>query len=743
MQRIPSDAIKGQRQAAGGSGPRFEVVFLQRSPFSSVSCLALFRSNSRTMVTRMKPTSLLPGLLLVAVGAPTLRADEGMWTFHNPPVKKLKAEYNFDLEPKWLDHVRLSSVRLNSGGSGSFVSPNGLVLTNHHVASDSVQKLSSQAADLIHNGFHAKTLGEELKCPDLELNVLVAMTDVTAQVKAAVGSEGDPEKAAKAKRAAISKIEGDARQASGLRGDVVTLYRGGEYWLYQYKQYTDVRLVFAPEVEVGFFGGDPDNFTYPRYNLDYALFRVYENGNPAATPNYLKWKVDGLQEGDLVFTSGHPGSTERLRTYSQVEYLRDVARPRSLHILGRLADALNAYGSQGEEQRRQASDPLFGIENSRKAYSGVLSGLRDPELMARKKKAEDDLRAAIAGNPELAKKVGDAFAAIEHIQTENAPFDEQRAYRRVLGTLAEHAIGIVRYVEETAKPNAERLPAFRDSSLDSTRLDLFSPAPIYAGLEEAMLRAGIELAMERLGPDDAFVQAVLHGESAATAAHKLVMGTKLADPAVRKTLVDGGKDAIAKSDDPMIRLATVIDPMLRELIKKNESAQAALADAAGRIAQARFEIYGNSVYPDATFTLRLAYGTVKGYPEDTTLVPWKTTFYGLYERYHAFDGRAPFSLPKRYLEREKALKLDTPLNFVHTCDITGGNSGSPTLDREGNLVGLVFDGNIQSLPNDLIYVNDADRALSVHCASIIESLRVVYGADAIVEELMHGKLAGG
>lgn len=681
-------------------------------------------------------------ILAASLLAGSAFADEGMWTFHNPPVQQLKNAYGFELTQEWLDHVRLSSVRLNSGGSGSFVSPHGLVLTNHHVASDSIHKLSSETADLIANGFHAKTPGDELKCQDLELNVLIAMTDVTEQVKSAVKEGMSGEASAAAKRAATSRIEEEARKKTGNRSNVVALYRGGEYWLYQYKQYTDVRLVFAPEVAIGFFGGDPDNFTYPRYNLDFALFRVYEDGKPAATPHFLKWNNNGVQENDLVFTSGHPGSTERLRTYVQVEYLRDVARPRSLKILGRMSDALNAYGASGDEQQRQAADHLFGIENSRKAYTGQFEGLQDPALMARKKAAEDELRAKIAADPKLQAAVGDAFEVLERVQRENATYDHQRAFKKLQGTVAGHAVGIVRLVEEITKPNAERLPQFRDSSLDSTKLSLFSTAPLYPGLEAVLLKTGLELAVENLGADDAFVLAVLGGKSPAAAAEEWVTGTKLFDPEFRKALVDGGKDAVEKSDDPLIVLARKLDPMLRALVKQQEESSAVIADAAGKIAQARFDVYGNSVYPDATFTLRLAYGTAKGYAEDTTMVPWKTTFFGLFERHAAFDGKAPFSLPARYLERRSAVDLSVPVNFVHSCDITGGNSGSPTLNRAGEIVGLVFDGNIQSLPNDLIYGNGADRAVSVHCAGIVEALKNIYGANEIVAEL-EGKGASG
>jgi hypothetical protein len=672
--------------------------------------------------------------LVVALLAPASFGDEGMWTFHNPPVAQLRQQYGFELTEAWLEHVRLSSVRLNSGGSGSFVSPRGLVLTNHHVASDAIHKLSTEGRDLIRDGYHATSEAEELRCQDLELNVLVAMSDVTAQVKAA-GEGKSPDEAALARRAEIGRLEKEAREATNLRSDVVTLYRGGEYWLYQFKQYTDVRLVFAPEVAIGFFGGDPDNFTYPRFNLDFAFFRVYEDGKPAATPHHLKWSVEGLAEGDLVFTSGHPGSTQRLLTQAQIDYLREVSKPRVLDLLGRMSAALNRYGALGEEERRQAADDLFGIENSRKANTGQLEGLRDPALTERKAREEKALREAIAADPALQATVGDAFDVIEKTQREIAALDAERVYRRLRGKLAGHASSIVQLVAEVEKPNGERLPAYRDSSLDSTKLSLFSTAPVYSGLEEVLLRTGLELAAENLGADDAFVQAALGGESPAAAAKRMIGGTKLGDPAFRQQLVAGGKDAVASSEDPLIRVAIALDPMWRDAQRRGEALGTVIADAAGRISQARFQLYGTSVYPDATFTLRLAYGTAKGYSEDTTLVPWKTTFYGLFERNAAFDGKQPFALPKRYLERISKIELATPLNFVHTCDITGGNSGSPTLNRNGEIVGLVFDGNIQSLPNDLIYGNSADRAVSVHCAGILEALASIYDADALVAEL--------
>ncbi len=675
--------------------------------------------------------------LFLLAPAPAL-ADEGMWTFHSPPKKLLKEKYGFDLSDAWLEQVRLASVRFNSGGSGCFVSPNGLAITNHHVGLDSIHKLSTPEHDYVRDGFYARTQAEELKCQDLELNVLVAVTDVSERVKGAVEKDATPEEAVKQRRAAIGTIEKEAFDASGLRSDVVTLYRGGEYWLYQYRQYKDVRLVFAPEGQIGFFGGDPDNFTYPRFNLDFSVFRVYEDDKPAATPHYLHFSPGGVAEGDLLFVSGNPGSTNRLQTFTQIEYLRDKTRPRALATIAHLGAALREYAARGAEEERQSKDLLFSLENSRKAYAGELKGLLDEGLMLRKAEEEAALRDEVVQRPELAAEIGGAWDEIAEAQALIAEQDDRYYYARMRSDLAGKALTIVRYVAEVEKPNGERLPEFRDSNLDNLKFSLFSEAPIYLGLDETMLRSGLELAAQNLPADDPFLTLALGEKEPAALARALVSGTELEKVETRKQLVEGGGAAVAASQDPLIVLARTIDPLLREMQERAEELGFRITQAQEKIARARFAVYGNSVYPDATFTLRLAFGVAKGYEEGTTLVPWKTNFYGLYGRCRAFDNKAPFDLPPRYLEREARIDLSTPIDFVSTCDITGGNSGSPTINRKGELVGLIFDGNIQGLPNAFVFADQADRAISVHVAGILEALVKVYDAGPLAAELLGG-----
>ena len=528
--------------------------------------------------------TLASTLLVSSLLAFPALADEGMWTFHNPPKKQLQETYGFELKEPWLEHVRLSSVRFNSGGSGSFASPNGLVLTNHHVGFDSIYKLSTKERDFIKEGFYARTRQEELRCPDLELNVLVGMKNVTDRVLSAVDDGMSPEEALQRRRAESGKIEQEAREESGLRSNVVSLYRGGEYWLYQYEQYKDVRLVFAPEGEIGFFGGDPDNFTYPRFNLDFSLFRIYRDGEPVATPHYLHWNLDGVKEGDLVFVSGNPARTNRLQTLSQVEYLRDKSRPRSLETISHLSRALREYAALGEEQERQTKDMLFGMENSRKAYTGELEGLLNESLMNRKRQQETALREAVAARKELAAEVGDAWDVIREAQEKIAADSDRAYYSRLRGTLAGQALTMATYAEELQKPNSERQARFRDSSLDSLKFSLLSPAPVYLGMEEAMLRASLELAGRNLGPVDPFVAAALSGGKPVEVAKNLIANTRLHLPEFRKELLEGGPDAIAKSKDPLIALARKVQPITTMLREREEELASAITPAQSKIA---------------------------------------------------------------------------------------------------------------------------------------------------------------
>ncbi|MFN4258385.1 MAG: S46 family peptidase [Gemmataceae bacterium] len=682
----------------------------------------------------------LAALLLTAARG---KADEGMWLFNNPPLPYLEKKYGFKPSPKWLEHVQKSSVRFNNGGSGSFVSADGLVMTNHHVGSDCLHKLSDEKHDYYRDGFHAKTYSEEKQCHDLELNVLISMEDVTARVNAAVKPNLTPEQAAAARRAVIADIEKESTDQTGLRSDVVTLYQGGQYHLYRYQKYTDVRLVFAPEQAIAFFGGDPDNFEYPRYCLDVAFFRVYENGKPAQVEQYLKWSKKGAEDGELVFVSGHPGRTSRLDTVARLAYLRDHGFPYLLQRLYRWEVVLNAWSNRSEENARKAKDFLFSVQNSRKARLGGQAGLMDPELMARKIAHEQKLRQAVASNPELkdALSAWDRIAQAEHVYRDHirdlTVLERGAGFNSTLFGIARH---LVRAADERAKPNAERLPEYRDTSLPSLEQQLFSEEPLYDDFEIVKLADSLTWLAEQLGYEAELVRKVLAGKSPRARAAELIQGTKLKDVAERKRLYEGGRKALAASTDPMILLAQLVDPASRAVRKKVETeVDEVERQAYAQIAKAKYAVEGASTYPDATFTLRLAFGIVKGYEEDGKHVPFETTFAGLYERAKEHHDRPPFELPKLWLERKGQLDLQTPFNFVCTADIIGGNSGSPVINKDAEVVGLIFDGNIHSLVLDFMYTDTQARAVSVHSRGIIEALSKVYQADELVREIQTGR----
>ncbi len=688
---------------------------------------------------RMRRSSFPVLLLLIVFASSTPSvADEGMWTFDNPPLKQLKDRYGFTPAQQWLDHIRLSSVRFNDGGSGSFVSPNGLAITNHHVAFGQLQKLSNAQKDYVRDGFYARTQAEELKCTDLELNVLMSMENVTARVQGVVKPGMTEKQALDARKGERARIEKESLDSTHLRSDVVSLYAGGEYWLYRYKKYTDVRLVFAPEQQTAFFGGDPDNFTYPRYDLDFALLRAYENGRPAATKDYLRWNAKGAADGELVFVSGHPGGTERGLTLAQLETQRDLIYPERLARYKRQLQAVRAYAARGPEQARQAADMIFGLENTIKAFTGEYNGM-DKNLFDKKRTEEADLRAKVAGNPGWRRDYGDAWDAIAAATKRRRELFKLQQYRSISSgsELAGLARQIVVYVAEIKKPDSERLDGYHDSQLDELKFYLFSPAPIYPEFEEALLTQSLQDSLDQLGPNDSFVMAVLDGRQPAEVAAQTVRGTKLKDPAFRKSLVEGGAAALAASTDPMIVLARKADPYFRDLRKDyEESVESVLTSAGEKIAKARFAIFGKSIYPDATFTLRLTYGTVQGYPMNGTKAPSKTTFYGLYDRAASFDFKPPFNLMPRFIERKDKIDLPTPLNFVASLDIIGGNSGSPVINQNGEFVGIIFDGNIESLTGNFEYIEETNRAVAVHSAAIIEALRKVYDASPLADELI-------
>lgn len=686
----------------------------------------------------MKPLlAALTGALLLL---PFARAEEGMWTFDNPPKQQLKEKYNFTLTQEWLDHVRLSAVRLEDGGSGSFVSPNGLLLTNHHVARGQLQKNSTAERDYMKTGFIATTQAEEMKSPDLEVNVLVSMENVTQRVQDGLkGAKNTEEEFAKRKDI-LAAIERESLEKTGFRSDVVTLYQGGEYWLYRYKKYTDIRLVFAPEQQIAFFGGDPDNFTYPRWDLDMALFRVYENGQPIRTENYLKWNPKGAAPGELVFVVGHPGSTSRLDTLAQLETERDFYEPTTLKILKSRIGTLKKYAATSPEAARQAGGAIFSLENSQKVYTGRLKGLQDPALIAAKRKDEEAFKAKVNANPQSKAAYGKAWDQIAAAEKKAQTRHKERYYHSTDSTLAGIAQQIVRYVTEIKKPDGQRLDGYHESQLESLKLGLFSPAPIYPEMDIAKMTGMIEMELAEVGPNDPFMKVVLEGgKTPRQAAEALIRGSKLADVEFRKKLVEGGEAAVNASDDSMIVFTRKIEPMRRELIKWLEDNVQSVQQRAGeQLGKARFDAFGKTTYPDATFTLRLSYGKVDGFPMNGTIAPPFTTIYGLYDRNASFSNQPPFDLPQRWLDGRTKIELATPMNFVSTNDIIGGNSGSPVVNAAGEAVGLIFDGNIESLVGDFVYEGGSNRAVSVHTAAMTEALKKLYGGEKLVNELLTG-----
>lgn len=673
-------------------------------------------------------------------------ADEGMWTFDNLPLQTLKERYQFVPSAKWIEKVRLASLRFNDGGSGSFVSPQGLVLTNHHVALGQLQKVSTPERDYVKKGFYAHSQAEELKCPDLEINQLISMEDVTARVQAAIPANASEKEKNIKRKAEIARIEAESTKQTGLRSDVIELYNGGEYWLYRYKKYTDIRLVMAPELQAAQFGGDPDNFTYPRYALDFAFFRIYENGKPVHPTHYLKWSKKPLKENELVFVSGHPGATQRLDTVAQLAFYRDQALPRSLKYLDHLHQDLVHYAASGKEQARRAVSLIHRIENTIKAFKGMLAGLQDPKIMDQKKAAEKSLRDKVQANNKLNQLYGASWDKIAKAETELAARYKQYAYRRITASqapaspresiLTSLAGNIVRYVVEVEKPNDTRYEEFRDSALDSMRLQLLSDAPIYADLEEVRLATNLRESLHELGADDPFVKLALDGQSPEKVAKDLISQTKLADPTFRKQLLAGGRQAVEQSDDPLIVWARKLDPSIREMRKWYEDNIQSVETIEGtNIAKARFAIYGKTTYPDATFTLRLAFGKVLSYWENDVHVPYQTIFKGLFDRAAKFNYKPPYDLPVLVNEHKQGIDLNTPVNFVSTNDIIGGNSGSPVINKESELVGLIFDGNIQSLSWDYVFNDDIGRAVSVDTHAIEEVLRKVYGMHQLADEL--------
>jgi hypothetical protein len=675
--------------------------------------------------------------VLVPLASCLLVADEGIWLFNHFPKEAVKQKYGFDVTDNFLDQLRLGSVKFVGVASGSFVSPKGLLFTNHHVASECIQQLSTREHDYMRDGFYAAAESEERRCPDLEADVLVSMEDVTAKVQEGVPAAAASAEAGRARRANMARIEKDCSTGSDVRCEVVTLYSGGQYSLYRYKKYTDIRLVFAPEDGIASFGGDPDNFTYPRYCLDMTFFRAYENGRPADTPHYLRWSKEGVKQGELVFVPGNPSTTGRLNTVAQLEFFRDVSYPLVHARLDSLVKTLLAYSARNAENKRVAVDNLLSQQNSLKAYTGFLTGLRDPRLMELKRREEAELRAAVSRDSKLAAAYGSAWDELAAAYKEYAEFYkpywllESAAGRG--SDLFRIARDVVRLAEERPKPNDQRLREYRDSALPGLEESLYASIPITDSMEIAVLRDYLSFLRTSLGAGDPTVTSLLGGRSPESAARQYVATSKLKDIAERKRLA-ASAEAVQSSQDGMVRLALLLDGRARQLRKRYEDRVESVVNGAGaKVALARFAVKGASEYPDATFTLRLSYGPVKGYRSAGGKdIAYATDFEGLYKR---ATGKDPFRLPPRWVQARSKLNLGTPFNFVSTADTHGGNSGSPTVNTRGEVVGILFDGNIESLPDRFLYTEERARSVHVAVQGIVEALRKVYGADRLLNEL--------
>ena len=670
--------------------------------------------------------ALLRVIVLLGALVPAA-ADEGLWLFNEFPKDLVRQRYGFAVTDAWLDHFRLSCV--NMGGSASFVSADGLIVTNHHVGAGAIHALSTAERDLMKHGFLARTRAEELRCPGLEVKVLQAIEDVTARVLAAEKPGMDAVEAGRARSTVISALEKEASASSGLSCRVVTLYAGGIFHLYKYRTFGDVRLVFAPEQPITFFGGDPDNYGYPRYCLDVAFFRIYEDGKPYRTPHHLKWNTSGLREGELVFAAGNPQATSRLLTMSQLEFLRDASYPFIIDNYVGQRDRFTEFGKTGDEETRVAGRNLWGALNEIKCFRGQMTGLTDAALMKSKGEQEAATRAAVERDPALRALVDGAWDEIAEARREYAGFYEaHELFANGLGFDTAYfriARALVRAASGEANPDGEAL------------LRRLYARPIDPGFEKAKLAESLtRLSAECAGLVE--TRWILGGASPEEAAAKLLAGTALGDPKAARALLEGGRQALGLSGDTMVKLALLVDPLSLALESRFEDrVRAVEVRNGGLIARAVFALRGTSIPPDATSTLRISFGKVAGYVEDDgTKVPYETDYRGLYRRSDAHGNAFPFDLPPSFLAARSRVRPNAPLNFVATCDSSGGNSGSPLVNRKGEFIGILFDGNRQSLPARFLYTDRQARSVMVHAGGILEALRSVYDARELVAELL-------
>ena len=690
---------------------------------------------------RTAPLVILAAASALTLPATAASADEGMWTFDAFPTAKMTADYGWAPDQAWLDRVRAAAVRLTGGCSASFVSPSGLILTNHHCVVGCLQNLSTGQNDLVANGINTPSMAEERKCPGQQAEVVTTIGDVTSTVNGAIG-QATGEALVKARDAAVAKLEsaGDCANTGTIRCQVVTLFGGGQYKLYKYRKYSDVRVVWAPEFQAAFFGGDPDNFNFPRYALDSAFLRAYENDRPVATPDHLTWNPRAPKEGETTFVVGNPGRTQRLFTQAQVAFARDQSLPGSLLFLseyrGRLIEAMN----DSPDKAREGADELFGTENSYKALYGQRQALVDPAFARTLSDSERTLRQQVAASPR-AGAIGDPWSqvakGIDSYGEFYKPYTFLEARAGYGSTLYGYAEALVRAAVERDKPNGERLPGYTDAALPLLGKQLTDPAPVYPWLEELSLAFWLSKTRESLGTDDPAVKALLGKESPEAKATRLVAGSTLADPAVRKALFDGGLKAVRASKDPLIQFALANEALNRPLIARYKAqVDGPVTAAQTKLAQARLAgVDAASLYPDATFTLRISYGKVAGWTERGSKVPYETMMKGTFDR---ATGQQPFVLAKAFVANRRKIDGNTVFDFTTTNDIIGGNSGSPVIARDGSVIGAAFDGNIHSLGGNFGYDGALNRTVVVSSAAVQEGLEAIYPAPRLLKELKGG-----